>query len=409
MEHRLTPVDVAREHVLAQVAAVPGEDVPLRAALGRVTTRAVVAPHDLPRFDNSAMDGFAVRAADTAGATPDEPVTLEVTAEVAAGSDPLPTIARAQAARIATGAPLPPGADAVVRLERVRIDDGRVHVPRQVAPGADVRRRGEDVHRQDVLVPIGTRLGPGQIAAIAATGAETVEVHRRPRIALVITGDEIAVAGTQLRPGQVFDAVGPSLAAWCGATGASVELEGPVRDEADSLRARLTSAAEASDVVLTVGGVSIGHRDHARAVVDEVSLSGVAVRPGRPFAVGRVGGQLWLGLPGNPAAALVTFSLFVEPALRRLGGYEPADTTVRAVLTTELASLSDRVHVVRARCWEEHDTRFVAPVRGQGAGMVGALARGNALIVVPMGVGEYGPEDRVDVRPLPTAVQNGGS
>jgi molybdenum cofactor synthesis domain-containing protein len=354
------------------------------------------------------MDGFAVRAVDTDGATPTEPIALEVTAAIAAGTDALPTVGRAEAVRIATGAPLPHGADAVVRLERAGIDGGTIRVLGPVAPGTDVRLRGEDVHRADVLVPTGTRLGPGQLAAIAATGAADVEVHRRPRVCLVITGDEVAPPGQPLRPGQVHDAIGPPLAAWCDASGATAVVDGPVPDDVEPLRSRLLAAAETNDLVVTVGGVSVGHRDHAREVVDEVSLWGVAVRPGRPFAVGRVAGTPWLGLPGNPAAAVVTFSLFVEPALRRLSGHEPADVAIRAVLTQSVRPDPDRVHVLRAHWWHEADTPRVAPVAGHGAGTIGGLARSNALIVLPAGHVELAAGESAAVRPLPAGTRADG-
>jgi molybdopterin molybdotransferase len=303
------PVAEHARRVAALLAPTPVVHRPPGECAGRALAEPVRSGTDLPRFDTSAMDGFAVRAADA-------PAVLPVTGTVAAGARHLPVLAPGTAVRIMTGAPLPPGADAVVPVERVRSTADLVELP-AVAPGAHVRRRGEDVAAGDVVLPTGTVLGPGRIAAALAAGAGTLAVHRRITVLVLSAGSELAAPGEPCGPGRVPDTNGAMLCAAVVAAGGTARQLPLVPDRPDDLARLLLPALAGADLLLTSGGISAGDHEVVKDVLGPagVDFLRVAVKPGGPQGLGRVGGVPVVCLPGNPVACWVSFELFVRPAL----------------------------------------------------------------------------------------------
>jgi molybdopterin molybdotransferase len=379
----LTAQDVLAR-VLEGVHPLAAESVPLSDAAGLVLAENVSAPEALPRFDNAAMDGFAVRASDLATATPTEPVTLPVVGASMAGAVCGVALAPASAVRVATGAPLPVGADAVIRLEEADDDGGSVRFAAPPAAGANVRRAGEDVAKGDVLLRAGIPVGPGQVAVAAAAGLDRLDVHRRPRVSVVVTGDEVAVEGQPVGEAQVRDAIGPALVLGLRSLGCRPFLRGPVADEPAAVARALREEAGSADVVLTVGGVSVGPRDHVRTALGDVGgeVLQVAVRPGKPFGIARIGDAHVYALPGNPVSALVAFELFVRPALATMLGRPAAREPVPATLAEDFTQRPGRLHVVRAWLDRNHGEPMVRPLGPHGAGSLGSLAAANAWMVV---------------------------
>jgi molybdopterin molybdotransferase len=338
----------------------------------------------LPRFDNAAMDGFAVRSEDLANAVPTAPVTLPITDAVVAGAANVPTLPERAAVRVATGAPLPAGADAVVRLEEVRESGAEATFVAAAKEGTNVRRRAEDVSEGDVLLRAGVRIGPGQLAAASAAGVERISVHRRPRVVVMVTGDEVAAEGERLTDGKVFDAIGPALASMLTRMGCRPVRREPVDDDEDAIAAALAQEAESSDAVITVGGISVGPRDFVRTVLEGAGgrVVQVAMRPGKPFGFGRTGTAALFSLPGNPVSALVAFELLVRPALGAMLGRKAVREPVRARLIEPFTQRRGRLHLVRA--WLEHrdGEATVRPLGPHAAGSLGSLAGANAWMVV---------------------------
>lgn len=325
----LLTVDEALERVTAGLSPVAEtEDVPLAQADGRILARDLVAPVDLPPFFNSAVDGYAVRFADlSAGGE----TVLPVGGRVAAGAVPGAGPGAGAAVRIFTGAAMPPGTDTVFMQEDVRRDGDRVILPSGLKPGANCRPAGEDLPRGALALPAGRRITPEAVALAAALGLTHLTVRRRPRVAIFSTGDELVSPGTPLGPAQLYDSNRFTLAALLARLGAEVTDLGILRDRRESVRTAVQEAAAGHDLILTSGGVSTGEEDHVKAAVEEIgtlSLWRLAIKPGRPVAMGVVGGEAgagtaFIGLPGNPVAVFVTFAHVVRPFLTVLGGGRP--------------------------------------------------------------------------------------
>lgn len=396
----LAAVEEVRAAVLESVGPLPPCRVPLAEAGGLVLAEPVVAPFDLPRFANAAMDGFAVRSADTAGG----PRTLRLVGRALAGQSFAGEVGPGQAVGIATGAVLPRGADAVVPLEEALVRGEQVVVVGPVPAGLHVRSPGEDVRAGEALVPAGTVLGPGQVAAAAALGLEAVLVHPRPRVAVLPTGDEVVPGGRTLAPGQVHDAVSPALALLVREVGSVPALRPVAPDDPQRLLEALREAAAGSDALITVGGVSRGERDLVARLGTEaarVASFRVALRPAKPFAFGRAFGVPLFGLPGNPASALAAFEELVRPALLAMMGREPTTRpSVQAFLAEDFEQRPGRLHLVRAQAWREGERLLVRPAGRQGAGMVHSLARANAWMVVGPDVTSLPAGTEVEVRLL---------
>ena len=395
----------AQGRILAAIVPIPTERVGLSEARGRVLAVPVVSARVLPPFDNSAMDGFAVRAADLAGASPAAPVVLPVVGESRAGSVPERRLGAGTAMRIMTGAPLPAGADSVVRHEDT--DNGREQVAVAVAVphGENVRRAGEDIRPGDWVLGAGRRLRGADLAVAAALGLAHLEVSRRPRVAVLSTGDERVEVGTEPGPGQIVDSNAVALAAAVVEAGGEAVRAGIARDSVADLRTRLREAARC-DLVLSSAGVSVGDHDHVRDVVAELGsldLWRVAMRPGKPIAVGTVLGRPFIGLPGNPVSSQVTFELFARPAILALqGAGEPhrrrsGARTLEAMAKPEGLETFLRAVLVPGAAGDLPGVRLTGP---QGSGLVRSMALADCLVCLPAAGEGVGAGSVVEVLPL---------
>jgi molybdopterin molybdotransferase len=404
------PVEEARARVLAALRTLDAELVPVRRTLGRVLREPIVAPYTSPAWPNSAMDGYAVRSADVRAATPDAPVILPVAGTIAAGGRAPDALAPGTAWRIMTGAPIPTGADGVIRIEDT--DGGTTQVTIRDArdAGRNVRPRGEDFGRGDLLLDRGTVLGPAHVGLLAACGRREVRVGRPPRVALLASGDELVDIdrfGEVLTGDRIVSTNSYTLAAAITEAGAVPHDLGLVADEPSAMLARLEGALEERvDAIVTSGGISVGAFDHTRDVLTRLGATldvwRVRMRPGGPFAFGMVRGIPWFGLPGNPVSALVTFELFVRPALRSLlGDPRPVPAPLRAQLRDAVRTQAPLTHYLRAVVARDGDGVVRATLTGpQGSGLLTSMARANALVVVPHDVQELAAGSEVDALPL---------
>jgi molybdopterin molybdotransferase len=376
-------VEEALETVLREARALPDEEVALDEALSRVLAEDVASDSDLPPFPRAAMDGYALRAADVAGA----PAALDVIGEVRAGQWPDLTLGPGQAARIMTGAPVPAGADAVQQVEKTQpLDEFRVTILAPVPEGANVAPRGSEVRRGDVVLARGRVIDPSAVAVLASAGRARVCVARRPVLALLVTGDEIVGVAQTPGPGQIRNSNGPAVAALARLAGAEVRLLGIAPDRQDAIAAALR-AGLAADVLVVSGGVSAGDYDLVEPALLDLGatflFTRVAIRPGAPLVFGRLGGTLVFGLPGNPVSAQVTFDLFVRPALLKMQGARVlARPRVRAELLGPVHNRSGRKSHVPARVRFEGGRLVARTVRSMGSGDLAAHSLANALVVI---------------------------
>jgi molybdopterin molybdotransferase len=383
----LLTVEQAQARILEHARVVPEtESLPLPDADGRVLAAPVTAKVSVPPLDNSAMDGYAVRVSDL---DPAGENALPVSQRIAAGRVGT-ALEPETAARIFTGAPLPPGADAVVMQEHCREEAGRVRLGRLPGVGENVRRAGEDFAAGEEILSAGVRLAPQSLALAAAAGMDRLSVRRRLRVALLSTGDELVPPGVALRAGQIYDANRYALAALLARLGCAVQDGGHVADEFDATARRLDEAAGCADVVLTSGGVSVGEEDHVKRAVEQkgrLALWKVAMKPGKPLAFGEVGGAFFLGLPGNPVSAFVTFGLFVRPFLLACQGASrvlPPSYSVRAGF--DWKKPGDRREYVRVRL--DHGSGGAPWARlfpNQGSGVLRSLCWADGVAVIPEG------------------------
>jgi molybdopterin molybdotransferase len=377
-------MDEALDRVLARAVALPSEVVGLGDAAGRFLAEPALSQVDLPPFASSAMDGFAVRAADTPG-------TLPITARVAAGHPADAPLAPGTAAAIATGGAVPEGADVVVPVERVVEQNGHVEIPDRLDVDTHVRPRGGDVRAGEAVADAGTRVGPAQIGALAASGVGEVRCSRRPRVAVLATGSELRAPGEPLGPGEIYESNGPMIAATLSRLGAAIELLPVVADDDDAHRAALERGL-AADVLVTSGGVSMGPHDLVRRIASELGVEehfwGVAVKPGKPLSFGTKGSTLVFGLPGNPVSSLVGSLLFVGPALLALqGALDPAPEYEYGRAQRALRRNEHRDEFVRARRARDDSGVLLDPVSGQESHMIVRAASADALVHVPRGTG----------------------
>ena len=372
-------------------------------AHGCVLTEDVVAPAPLPGFDNSAVDGYAVRLADVASATEDAPVVLPVTGDVAAGPASPLRVSGGSCVRIMTGAMVPSGADSVIPVEWTDGGVATVVIRRAPVEGANVRRAGEDVAAGDTVLSAGTHLGAVQIGLAAAVGRSRLMVRPKPRVVVVSTGSELVEAGQPLGPGRIVDANSPALTAAALEAGAIAYRVGIVPDDPRALEATLEDQLVRADVLVTSGGVSVGAYDVVKEVLSRlgtVSFDKVAMQPGMPQGFGTIGPDSTpvFGLPGNPVSALVSFEAFVRPALRKMLGATPLERPrVRATAHAELQSTPAKTSYLRVRLAVEKGSYVVTPVSGPGSHLLAGMSRANALAVVPEGVSRVAPGDDVDV------------
>jgi len=378
----------ALDVILGKTSRLGVERVSLLDALGRVLAEDIHAARQQPPWDNSAMDGYAVRAADVQGATPESPVRLRVVEEILAGDLPRRRIGSGEASRIMTGAPIPEGADAVVRVEDTdRGGDDVVLVRRAVKSGRDIRRAGEDQEVGDLLVPAGKSLRPGEIGVIAGAPRSFVTVYRRPVVAVIATGDELAEPDTAPGPSRIVNTSSYSIAAMVQDAGARPVVLPIARDDRGSLEAAFAEALRA-DVVVSVGGVSMGERDLVRAALEAQGVSmhfwKVRVTPGKPLAFGTAGSRLVFGLPGNPVSCMVSFELFVRPALLKLAGHRRIfRRALQATLTEGIPKRKDHTHYLRVRLEREGGGWKACSVGPQGSGILRSMTLADGLAVGP--------------------------
>ena len=394
MARPLLSVEEARAQMLDGLEAKPAEDVSFDDALGRVLAADLTSRTTLPPWDNSAMDGFAVVAADVADASESQPALLRVVGEVAAGAAANVSVEPGSAVRILTGAPVPAGADAVVPVEDTDAPPGVAALPEGVAikrafpSGAHIRRAGSDLRTGQPLLQRGTLLSAAAVALAAAGGYASLAVHGRPRVAVLATGDELVEAGADLGEAQIPDSNSPGLSAAARDAGAEVRSLGIARDTFESVRDALQKGIEWADVVVASGGVSVGAHDvvkDAFASLGRIDLWRIAVQPGKPLAFGRSGNTLLFGLPGNPVSSLVTFELFVRPVIRRLAGHVDVvgRETVRATLSDAVRKAPNRRAFIRVRLEQDGNDWRATLAGGQESHMLTALAAADGLAIIP--------------------------
>jgi molybdopterin molybdotransferase len=389
----LLSVDEAQKLILERVEPLGAETVLLEGAFGRVLAEAATATVDLPPFDSSAMDGFALRAQDTPGRLP-------VAFRIAAGSPSARALEPGEAMGISTGGVVPAGADAVIPLEYVVDHDNTIEISEVVEVGANIRPTGGDMRRGDVVVDRGVRLRAAHLAALAAAGRPDVQAARRPRAAVLATGSELRPPGEPLQPGQIYEANSVLLAAQLASSGAVAERLSSVEDDEEAHREALGRGLEA-DVLITSGGVSVGPHDLVRATLAELGVEevfwGVSVKPGKPISFGVAGRRLVFGLPGNPVSVLVGFELFVRPALLALQGVsEPLPRFERGMLGSALRRSPGRDELVRARLVSGAEGVVVQPLAGRESHMIARAAGADALVFVARGDGSLPEGDLVE-------------
>ena len=402
----MRPIGDHRQAALDLVGPMPVTRVNLDGADTHVLAEDVRAPSALPRWDNSAMDGYAVRASDVSGASAQAPVALRVLADLPAGSEARPTVLPGTAARIMTGAVVPAGADAVVPVEQTDGGLAIVHIVQAPATGAHIRRAGEDARAGDVVLPAGIVLGPAQVAAAAAAGCDTLLVHRRPRVAVLSTGSELVVPGHALRLGQIPDSNSYLLAAAVRATGCEAVRVGTVHDDAASLRSALADLDGTVDAIVSSGGVSKGAYDVVKEVLAPepgMEFIEVAMQPGKPQGLGSLaGGTPVFALPGNPVSAFVSFEVFVRPALLRMRGFvDVARPEVIAVVVDGWRSPAGRTQHMPVR-FEPQGASTEPMIKragpgGSGSHLAATLARAQGLAVVDADTVQVRPGDRLKV------------
>ena len=386
----VTPLEDAQAFVIGSCPPAAPVDVDFDQALGLVLAADVVAGEQVPPFANSAVDGYAVRAADVAAA----PVELPVVAEVAAGAATDRVLGPGEAIRIMTGAPIPDGADAVVMVEETeRVGDGRVRIGRGVASGVAIRPAGDDVQPGDLLFTAGTVVTPAVVGVLASVNARIVAAYPRARVAVLSTGDELVEDGGPLRPGQIRESNRRMLAGLVREAGCEAVDFGIVADDETALESTLRRAADDCDAIVTSGGVSMGDYDVVKAVlgrIAEMTWMQIAIKPAKPFAFGLLHGTPIFGLPGNPVSSLVSFEMLARPALRRTMGHRRLARPSHVAISDEGINRrpDGKVHLVRVAATFENDGRcHVRSVGAQGSHQLAATALSNAIAVVPDGEG----------------------
>ena len=394
----LPSVDEARARILSYFRPVKTEHIPLAEAANRVLAQDIIAETDLPLFDNSSMDGFAVRAEDVAGAGDASPRQLRVIADIPAGSSPTIILGSGEAARIMTGAQMPAGADAVVPVEDTDFDSRdagspipeRVGVRKPIDGGGNVRTRGMDLHQGDIVLQKGSALKAQALGLLAMLGWAQVPVHRRPRVALFSTGDELLDVDERLEPGKIHDSNSYMLAALIRSAGAEVIRLGVARDSFEAVKTLLDQIAGLNaDLLLSSAGVSVGAYDFVKSVIEskgKMDFWLVNMRPGKPLAFGVFEGAPFIGLPGNPVSAFVGFEVFVRPVLGRLGGHPDGSRKIIRVRVDEEINSDGRESYLRARLHEQEGVLHGRLTGHQGSGNLLSLVQADALLIIPAGV-----------------------
>jgi molybdopterin molybdotransferase len=381
-------VEAAAELLLSYFRVLEPETVPVLDSLGRVLAEDVHADHDIPPHANTAMDGYALLAADTAGASAETPRRLRIIGDLAAGYVSQTEVKHGTAIRIMTGAPIPQGADAVIPFEETQRDGEWVSVQKQVRVADNIRSAGEDVRKGALVLRTGSRIRPQEVGMLATLGRSKVLVIRRPRVAILATGDEVVEVDAPLLPGKIRNSNSYSNAAQVIAAGGVPIMLGIAHDQVEELTTKIRSGlAQGVDLFITSGGVSVGDFDVVKQVLaaeGEMTFWRVRMKPGKPLAFGRINGVPLLGLPGNPVSAMVSFEMFARPAILKMQGItEWTRPVVEATLVDGLKHKDDRRHYVRVRV-EEHEGRYQAYLTGeQGSGILSSMVEANGLAIIP--------------------------
>lgn len=401
-------VQEAQAQILTQFAPLEKLSLPLDQALGRILAESLYAQADLPAFDNSSVDGFAVQASQVAQASLAQPVMLPVVGDIPAGSAPKLVLAPGQAARIMTGAPLPSGADAVVMVEDTGFNQ---HLPGEAAPasvtiyqavksGANLRLRGADLLTGQEILSAGQRLRPQDLGLLAMLGLAQIPIHRKPRVALISSGDELLPVDAPLEPGKIHDSNTHTLAALAENAGCEVLRPGVAADRYEAVQALLEQAVSLKpDVIISSAGVSVGAFDYVKSVVESagsLNFWKVNMRPGKPLAFGEYRGIPFFGLPGNPVSAFVGFLVFVQPALQRLSGSQTVDRPRVRVVLSEAVESDGRESYLRAVVTRQNSQYFARLTGHQGSGNLFSLVQANALLIIPSGVKSCPPGSEAD-------------
>ena len=408
----LLSVDDALEQILSHVSVLPAETVSITQALGRVLARDITAEMNLPPFANSSMDGFAVRAADIATASPDTPVQLRVTMDIPAGTAPPHTVNAGEAARIMTGAPMPDGADAVVPVEQTDVEwqagadialPEQVRIFRRVEAGGYVRPAGEDVQAGQTVLQAATRLRPQDVGVLAALGQSQIEVMRQPRVVIVSTGDELVNVEEPLTPGKIRDVNSYTIGGLVTEYG-GIPIPLPIaRDTLEDVRNLFNAAfAQQPDLIISSAGVSVGTYDVVRTVLEElgaVHFWRVNVRPGKPLAFGTLRQIPFIGLPGNPVSAMVTFDVFVRPALLAMLR-QPAGAQTITAITGEAMQSDGRRSYIRVTLEDNNGELVAHPTGTQSSGALMSMVRADGLLIIPEDVTNVPEGTRLPVRLL---------
>lgn len=395
-------VEEARRRILDAVSPIAGwERVAIRAALGRVLVEDVIAPCNVPAHDNSAMDGYALRAEDLP--TGSGEASFQVIGSAFAGRGFTGVVGQGQAVRIMTGGVMPTGADSVVMQEKVRSNGEHIITSAGIRHGQNVRRAGEDLAAGAVAIPRGKRVGPAELGLAASLGLAELCVARRLRVAFFSTGDELASIGRPLAPGQVYDSNRYTLHGVLTRLGCELVDMGVIPDRPEAIEAAFRNAAASSDVILTSGGVSVGDADFVRELMDrlgEVDFWKIDIKPGRPMAFGRIGNTWMFGLPGNPVAVMVSYYQFVMDALLKIAGADPLPVRplIPAACAAPIRKPAGRQEYLRGQLFSEDGSWKVRPAAAQGSGILRSMSEANCFIVLDEGRGDVAVGDKVDVQ-----------
>lgn len=390
----------ARKTVLDSVRALEPVELPILDALGLVAAEQVTSAEKIPPFDNSAMDGYAVRAADTAGASEENPVELEVLMDLPAGQHTDQPVGEGESIRIMTGAPMPPGADTVVQVELTeRAGEGRVRILKEHKEDRNIRRAGEDVAVGQIVAEVGDEITPAKIGLLASVGRSKISVVRRPVVAILATGDELLEADEPLAPGKIRSSNSYTLSSQVRACGAEPLYLGIARDTLDDVRAHLEKGLSA-DVIVSSAGVSVGDYDYVKTALEELGVefkfTAVAIKPGKPTVFGLLGDKPVFGLPGNPVSSMMSFEQFARPAiLKMMGRRRLLRPVVDAVLDEDISKKPGRMSLIRAVARKEGSEYHVTTTGPQGSGILVSMDQANAVIIFEPGIERLKKGERV--------------
>jgi molybdopterin molybdotransferase len=405
-------VDEALNRILTRVPVLGLEKVGIIRSLGRVIGEDILAPRDIPPLDNSAMDGYAVRSTDIKGASREKPISLTVIEELPAGALPQKTVAKGEAIRIMTGAPIPSGADTVVMVEDTEKADQHVRVFQEVPPGENIRFAGEDIRKGDRVVSKGSVIRAAEVGMLSSVGRASVYVHQKPVVAILCTGDELVDVDEGIADHKIVSSNSYTLCAQVMECGALPLQLGIAKDKPEEIEDKLRQGLRA-DVILSSAGVSVGDYDLVKDILGNIGFQldfwRVAMRPGQPLAFGTIGGKPTFGLPGNPVSSMVSFEQFVRPSLLKMMGHKRLfRPVVEAILKEDITKKPDRRHFMRARISLEGDRYVVTTTGPQGSGILNSMVEANGLLIVPQEETEIKAGEKVRVQILDRSFESAG-